>query len=55
MMRKLNVGSHVELLNQIGIDCSSLFDNNGNGSRAGRCNRDAGTGETNQRRGSELP
>ena len=45
MMRKLNVSSHVELLNQIGIDCSSLFDNGGNGNGVGRRNRDAGAGE----------
>ena len=43
MMRKLNVSSRAELLNHIGIDCSPLPDNNGNGSRP---SRDAGTGET---------
>ena len=32
MMRKLNVTSRVELLNQIGIDRSSFPDNDENGS-----------------------
>ena len=55
MMRKLNVSSRAELLNHIGVDCSPLPDDNGNGSHAGRRNRDAGTGETNQGSGSGLP